>query len=146
MYIIGIVVFLALLAGLAFLSGAPLVFLDLPSLAVILVLWLSVLMVSGLLGDFFKGFKLMGQKENLYSAIDLKRICEALRLSIRTVALSGVFGTLTGFVGLLSHAADASAIMPGCAVAMLTLLYALVFAFVLLPVQSRARSVLATLE
>ncbi len=146
MFIIGIVIFLALLAGVAFLSGAPLIYLDLPSLAVILTLSLAVLLISGLLGDFFKGFKLMTQKENIYSSIELKRIGEALKLSIRTVLLSGVFGTLTGLIGSLSNLSDPASIPQSFGAAALTLLYAIVLTFILLPVQAKAKAVLATLE
>ncbi len=146
MFIIGIVIFLALLAGVAFLTGAPLAFLDFPSLIVILTLSLAVLLISGLAGDFLKGLKLMGKKENMYSTIELKRICEALKLSIRTVLLSGVFGTLAGIVGSLWNLSDPSFIPQNFGVAVLTLLYAIVLTFVLLPVQSKAKAVLATLE
>lgn len=146
MFIIGIVIFLAFLVGSAFFSGAPMVFLDLPSLIVILTLSVTVLLISGLIGDFFKGFKLMGKKENPYSSIELKRICEALKLSIRSVLLSGIFGTLLGTVSVLWNTSEPSFILQNFGVAALTLLYAIVFIFVLLPVQAKAKAVLATLE
>lgn len=146
MFIIGFLLFLALLTGFAFLSGAPLAFVDFPSLLVILLLTLTALLISGLLGDFFKGFKLMGKKENMYSTIELKRICEALKLSIRTALLSGIFGTLIANIAMLSVIGDVSSFPQNFGVAMLTLLYAIVFTFILLPVQSKAKAVLATLE
>ncbi len=96
MYLIGIVVFVAMLVGIVFWTAAPLAFVDFPSLLVILVLSAAVLAASGLMGDFFKGFKLMGQKANPYSAIELKRILAAVRLAIWAFLLSGMVGTLSG--------------------------------------------------
>ncbi len=146
MYVIGIVIFVALLAGITFLTSAPLAFVDLPSLLVILALSATVLAASGLMGDFFKGFKLMGQKANPYSAIELKRIQAAVKLSIRAFLLSGAVGTVVGVVGMLSQLSDVSTLGPNAAVALLTLLYSLVFVLIVLPVQARVKAVLATME
>ena len=146
MYLIGIVIFVAVLTGLAFLTSAPLVFVDLPSLLVILALSAAVLAASGLMGDFFRSFKLMGQKSNTFSAIELRRMKTAVRLAICALLLSGAVGSVMGIVGVLSQVSDISAIGPNCAVALLTLLYAVIFVFILLPVQAKVRAVLATMD
>ena len=136
MYLIGILIFVGLLVGIAFLSSAPLVFVDMASLLVILALSAAVLVASGLMGDFFKGFKLMGQKANPYSAIELKRIQAAVKLAICALLLSGGVGTVIGVVAMLSELDGSAALGPNFAVALLTILYALIFVLVLLPVQA----------
>jgi flagellar motor component MotA len=146
MYLIGILIFVGLLVGITFFTSAPLVFVDLPSLLVILALSAAVLVASGLMGDFVKGFKLMGQKTNPYSVIELKRIGAAVRLVICSLFLSGGVGSIVGAVAILSQLGDPAAMGPNFAVALLTMLYALVFVLILLPVQARVRAVLATME
>jgi flagellar motor component MotA len=122
------------------------VFVDLASLLVILALSAAVLVASGLMGDFFKGFKLMGQKANPYSAIELKRIQAAVKLAVCALLLSGGVGTIVGVVAILSGMGDSTALGPNFAVALLTTLYALVFVLVLLPVQARVKAVLGTMD
>jgi flagellar motor component MotA len=146
MYLIGIVIFVALLVGLAFWTAAPLVFVDFPSLMVILALSAAVLAASGLMGDFFKGFKLMGQKTNPYSAIELKRILAAVRLAIWAFLLSGMVGTVSGTIAILSNLSDVALIGSGAAMALLTMLYSMIFVFIMLPIQARAKAMLATME
>ncbi len=142
MYLIGVIVFLGLTVGLAFLSSVPLNFVDLPSLLVILALSLPVLMASGLICDFFKGFRLMGQKVNPFSEIELKRILQANVLAIRSILLSGALGTMVGVIALLTGTSGAG-ILPGLGTAMLTVLYSVIFVLLVLPVQAKAKAVLA---
>ncbi len=146
MYLIGIVIFIATLVGLAFWSGAPLAYVDFPSLLVILVLSAAVLAASGLMGDFFKSFKLMAQKTNPCSAIELKRMLSAIRLSIWSFLLSGMVGMVIGTVAILSNFGDPAKFGPSAAMALLTLLYSMIFVFIMLPVQARAKAMLATME
>ena len=146
MYLVGIVIFVAALAGIAFLTAAPLAFVDLPSLLVILALSAAALAASGLMGDFFRSFKLMGQKANPFSAIELRRMQVAVKLAVRALLLSGAVGAVMGVVAMLSQIGDPSAIGPNCAVALLTMLYAVIFVFMLLPVQAKVKAVLATMD
>ncbi len=146
MYLIGVILFLAVVAGLGLLSATLGSFIDFPSLFVILGLSLSILLASGLLPDFLKGFKLMGAKENPFTALELKRIRRACRLAIQSFLLGGFVGTMIGSVGVLASLNDPAKIGPNLAVAMLTVLYALIFVFLVLPVQAKVKTVLDTLE
>jgi hypothetical protein len=74
MYLIGIIVFLVLTTLLMTISAPPMVFLDFPSLLVILGVTVPILLASGLLPDLGKGFRLMTAKENPFSLFELKRI------------------------------------------------------------------------
>lgn len=146
MYLIGILIFVILLGALAMFSGGIIAYMDFPSLLVVLGLCLPILMASGLMTDFINGFKLMGSRVNPFSIIELRRIEQANRLVMTTLMLSGIMGTLIGIVGMMTHITQADAILPGLAVAVLTTLYALVFVFMVLPVQAKVRAVLSTLE
>lgn len=146
MYFIGIIVFLAFMVFMTSLSSSIILFVDLPSLLVIVVLSFSIMLASGLLSDFFKGFKLMGRTVNIYSAIELKRIKRANKLAIRSILLSGIIGTVTGTMQLLANISDPNAVGPNLAVALITVFYSLVFISLILPMQAKVNTILDTME
>lgn len=146
MYVIGTIIFVAVLAGIAMVTGAPSAFLDMPSLLVILALTAAVLAASGLMGDFFRSFKLMGQKTNPYSTIELRRMQVSVKLAVVALLLSGAVGSIMGVVAMLSQLSDPSLLGPNAAVALLMMLYAVIFVFILLPVQAKVKAVLATMD
>jgi len=145
MYFVGILIFSAFLVALSFFSGSASVYVDLPSLIVILALTIPILLASGLLPDLFRGFRLMGMKVNPYSSLELKRITQACRLALLSLLLSGLTGTIFGTVGMLSNLSDPTRIGPKLAIAMLTTLYAIVLGFLILPVQAKVRTILDTM-
>lgn len=146
MYFIGLLIYLALLIGTTLLVAAPAAFIDLPSIIVILVLSFSMLLASGLLPDLFRGFKVMGRKENIFTALELHKTEIAVGLTIKLLLLSGFLGFMIGLVGMLSSLSDLSLIGKNLAVAMLTLLYALLLIFILLPVKAKVKAIIQTLE
>lgn len=146
MYLIGVCVFIIFLGIIAAFNTAVFAFVDPPSLLVVLGLTLPMMMASGLLPDFLKGFHLMGLKVNPYSQIELNRIYQANRLATSAFLLSGLIGTLMGSVALLANVSDAASLLPGFAVASLTTLYALIFVFLILPIQAKVQAILSTLE
>ncbi len=146
MYLIGIIIFLAFIVLLSSFSSGLMAFVDFPSLIVILALSIPTLMASGLLPDFFKGFKLMGQKVNYYSKLDLERILEANNLAVKAFLLSGTIGLILGFVGVLRNLTNPSALGPSLAVALMTILYSLIFISLILPIKSRVRTIIKTME
>ena len=146
MYLIGLVIFILFLMAIAAFSGGVVAYIDFPSLLVIIGLSAPILMASGLMPDFLKGIRLMGYKDNPYTLFELKRMDQANRLAITLLLLSGITGTLIGFVGLFSHVKDMGVVLPSMAVALLTTLYALAFVFLVLPVQAKVRAVMGTLE
>jgi len=146
MYLIGIIIFLVLLVLLSSLNSGFMVFLDFPSLIIILALSIPTLMASGLLPDFFKGFKLMGQNVNYYTKLDLERILEANKLAVSAFLLSGAIGLISGFIGVLTNLADPSALGHNLAVALYTVLYSLIFIALVLPIKSRVKTIINTME
>jgi flagellar motor component MotA len=146
MYVIGLIIYLAFLVGTTLLVGAPGAFIDLPSLMIILVFSISMLMASGLLPDLMRGFKLMGKKVNTYSSLELKKTEIAAGLMIKLLLLSGLLGSLIGSIAMLAGLSDISLLGKNLAVALLTLLYALLLVFILLPVRAKVRAVIQTLD
>jgi flagellar motor component MotA len=146
MYFIGVSIFLVLLIAVTFTGTSAMVFVDLPSFLLILAVSIPMLLASGLLPDFLKGFKLMGQKVNYYSAIDLKRILEANNLAVKTFLLSGGLGLILGAVAILSKLGDISKIGPYLALSLLTIFYALIFTCLILPIRARVKTILNTME
>lgn len=146
MYLLGILLYIICLIFISTLGGNLSYFLDLPSLFIILALTLPMLLASGLLSDFFKGFSLMVKKVNLYSAIDLKRILEADKLAIRSLVIAGLVGSITGMIAILAHLNEPTKLGPALSVALITVLYSLIFISLILPVKAKVSSVLATLE
>ncbi len=147
MYLIGILIFLVFLVVLGLISGGTLlIFVDFPSLVVILTLTIPILLASGLFQDMVNGFKQMGKKENSYSMIELKRILQACKLTIRARLMSGIIGTIVGTISLLSNLTKPEMIGPSLAVAILTVFYSIVFTFVILPIQAKTHTILDTYE
>lgn len=146
MYLLGILLYVICLVSLSALGGNLSYFLNLPSLVIILALTLPMLLASGLLSDFLKGFSLMVKKVNLYSAIDLKRILEADKLAIQSLAIAGFVGTITGMIAILANLSEPVKLGPSLSVAFITVLYSLIFISLILPVRAKVSSILVTLE
>ncbi len=144
MYYIGLALFIVILLLISGLSGAPTAFIDFPSLIVIFGISVPILMASGLFKDFMRGFKVMSSKDNLYTPVELKRTLVAINLASRALILSGIIGTFTGIVGMLVHIDKISMIGPSFAVAILTVIYALVFTGMIMPIKFRVEAVLST--
>lgn len=146
MYYFGMAVFVLLLALLSVMTGAPLSFVDVPSLVVILGITLPILLASGLQKDFLRGLRLMQLKENPFTAIELRQSVVALKLVNKGLLLGGVLGTLFGLVVVLSQSVPSDKLGPSLAVALLTLVYSIVLSGLLIPVQARVEAVLETLN
>lgn len=145
MYFIGILIFMGLLIGTTQFSATLKAYIDFPSIVVILGFTIPILMASGLLGDFAKGFKVMGEKENSFTALELKRMLIANKLAITLILLSGIMGSIIGGIGILSRLENMQ-IGPSLAMAVLTFFYAIVFTVLLIPIQAKIKTILTTLE
>ncbi|MGE5677221.1 MAG: hypothetical protein ACM3ZR_04105 [Pseudomonadota bacterium] len=146
MYIIGITIFLGFLAFSASMSGGLSAFVDLPSLILILSFSIPMLMASGLTQDFTRGFRIMGQKINTCSLLELRKTQTAIKLMVKLLLISGLIGTLAGIVGMAVTMHDMSYFMPNLAVSLLTLLYSLLFICLLLPVKARVNAIILTIK
>lgn len=143
MYVIAVfaVVMLIWVIG-AIMAGGPggfLFTLDLPSLAMILVVGVSVLAVAGFRKDFGNAFRLTMKKGKQAGLIEWKRAKEAVELFMTTVRYGGIFISLLQFVSVaLYNMREESPIWwSNLAVVVLTPLYAYAVNLLLLPIRSR---------
>lgn len=142
MYLVGLLIFICFLIGSTFLSGSPAYYMDIPSLLIILAFSIPMLMASGLLPDFLRGFTIMGKKENTFSTIELKKTREAISLMIKLLLLSGILGSMIGILAILMN--PEYRLLPNIAVSLITFVYSIFFVFMLLPIHSRVNAILYT--
>ena len=88
----------------------------------------------------------MREKVNHFSLIELKRILLSVQLMIKLILLSGVLGTMSAFVAIFSNFTTIELLFNHMSIAIITLFYALIFIFVLLQIEAKAKAVIASLE
>jgi flagellar motor component MotA len=112
----------------------------------ILAFSLAMLLASGLFSDFLRGFKIMGKKINEYTRLELEKTDIALKLAIKLLLLSGVLGTMIGFIAMLAQVSDMTLLPKNLAVALLALVYSVMLVFILLPVKAKVKAIIKTVE
>lgn len=112
------------------------VFMDIPSLLLVLLLNIPILISSGLLKDLHNAFRIVFGKKSGYSLIEIKRAAEAVNMTIRTLLCSGAFLFLISMVTMLGHLDDPSILGPYLSAALLCPIYACGMAILLLPIKS----------
>ena len=111
-------------------------FVDLPSLLIILLICIPLLISSGLLKDFNNAFRIALSKKAEYGLIEIKRAIEAVSLTIKTLLCAGTFLFAASLLQILKMFSDPAELGPHIAVSLLTLIYTLIFALMLLPIKS----------
>lgn len=146
MYYIGLLIFMILLVVLFSFSSTLNNFIDIPSIIVVLGFSFPIVMASGLLSDFIKGFKLMREKVNPFSLLEVKRILLSVQLMIKMMLLSGVVGTMSALIVIFFKFTTIETLINHMSVAIITLFYALILIILLLPIEAKAKAVIASLE
>lgn len=141
MYVVSMILFLVILILSVSIWSMATLYVDLPSLVLIVTFTVPILFASGLHMDFLKSFKLMRSKENLFSVIELKRMLQAVKLVIKTTLTSGILGSLIGSIAILSKG---TFVLGHFSVAMISLLYGIIFVLVLLPIEARIKATIDT--
>ncbi|HNR03259.1 MAG TPA: MotA/TolQ/ExbB proton channel family protein [Bacillota bacterium] len=88
----------------------------------------------------------MGNKVNLWSKIELNKTEIALSLAIKLLLFSGLLGSIIGMISILASLSNLSKIGPNLAVSFLTMLYSVLFVFILLPVQSKVKAMILSMD
>ena len=110
-------------------------FIDFPSLMFISLISISMIVFSNQWSDYVRAIKIsMGATE--FTTKEYKASRNAMDLSIRTVFIAGVIGTIIGLVQLVVLTDDPNSIAAGMAVGILTLLYALIINIVQYAIKS----------
>lgn len=121
-------------------------YLDFPSFTFIAVTLVLFLLASGLFKDFFNGFVLAFKKEQ-YGQVDAyERAENAIWLAIKCLIFGGVMTFLFYFIFVLHDLSNTDSIGPNFAVAMLSMLYGVFFATILLPIKARLRVKISELK
>jgi flagellar motor component MotA len=144
MYITALIVFLLAIVYSILLCSNPVIFLDIPSILIIILLTVPMLMAAGLGGDLIRAFKLMIRKNHPYTTSELQRAHHAVDYTIKLLWYAGFIGSFIGLVSMLRNLTDPTTIGPNAAVMILTVFYALFASFFFLPIRAKLKAMLIT--
>lgn len=140
MYIIALLIILGTLLISSGGGSSLFIFLDIPSILIIILLSFSLLHASGLFNDFRRALRIMTLKENtFYSLSELKRAELSVKSLKKLFLLSGIFATLLGVVAIFALYTDYTTILRSTSVAMLTTFYSLIIIILLTPIENKIK-------
>lgn len=113
-------------------------FIDFPSLLIILVLTVPVLFRGGIWKDFLRAWKLLKKSYTCHLS-EIRRSLDAVEMMQKQLVYAGIISMLLSLVHVLGMLSDLASLGPNVAVAILTMLYAVIFEMLLLPLQMEAR-------
>lgn len=136
--ILGVILIFAFV-GMGFPNGWIVMFLDVPSMLVLLLITLPVLLASGLGKDFMNSFYLFFGKKGQRGLTERKRAVEALDVVIKALRYGGIFATLLQFAVLCNafEEFDFQKWQASMAVLIIPLIYAYMLILLLLPIRGR---------
>lgn len=120
--------------------------LDLPSLLIILIITIPMVLASGLFPDLKRACKVITLKKIAYSRLELQRSLEAVKLTVKLVVFSGIFGSLVGLINILRYLSDPKYLGPNISVMLICLLYSVFGGFIFMPILAKLRVMLFELE
>ena len=137
--LVGVLAVLTLAMTVGTGSSIFMMFIDWPSVLMLIVPTLLILTAAGLFKAFFGAFALLWKKEALFSGEQQKQAKRALQLGAKTLLTVGALETLAAFIYLMSYyfrqEMSAEMMLANMAVASLTTLYAVTGYLLLLPVR-----------
>ena len=135
---VGLILGVLFVLGTAWMStGNILWYFDMPSLILIAVLLLILLFMCGLTKDFFRGISFFFWKNRVMDENELCRSLAAFKLVLIALPIDGLVASLIAVVAIIAKLTDPSLLGPNLVVAILTLLYSLIFEVLLLPVAAK---------
>lgn len=143
MEIISILLGVFLLGAIDYASGviSPrgiVFFIDFPSLLIILVLAAPVLFKGGMWKDFLRAWKLL-KKNYACHLSEIRRSLDVVEMMQKQLIYAGIISMLLSLVHVLGMLSDPASLGPNVAVAILTMLYAVILEMLLLPLQMEAK-------
>lgn len=112
-------------------------FYDFPTIIYLVMFLVPLLISGGLLKDFSNAFRLVIGKKEAGSLQELKRAKEAISLTIKIMVTVSVFICAIQGIFIIYSMADPAQLGPSFSVALLSLIYGMGLALVLLPLQAR---------
>lgn len=122
--------------------GYILNFIDLPTLLIILSISIPMLLASGLFPDLRRAFHTIMFKKSVFSKKQLQCSLEAVRLTIKLILYSGIFGALICGIQILTRLNDPLLLGPSLAVAMISIIYAVFGCFIFMPIEARLKTLI----
>lgn len=113
------------------------IFVDFPSMVILLIVTIPALIQTGLLKDFNNSFRLTTGKKKAASFKEIKRAMEALSLVRKMLWYGAMFAIGISFMSFMCKLSDLTSIGPNLAVITLTLVYASFFNLLLLPMEKQ---------
>lgn len=141
MEIISIMVGIILLVTYGYGEIAPQRFLflmDMPSLIIILIFTVPVLFRGGVWKDFKRAWRLLRKDYNCHLS-EIRRSLDVVEMLQKQVLYAGVISLLLTLILILGMLSDLASLGPNLAVAILTMLYAMIIEMLLLPLQLEAK-------
>ena len=143
MEIISILLGVFLLGAIDYGSGGVnlrgiLILLDFPSLIIILAFTVPVLFRGGIWKDFLRAWRLLKKNYTCHLS-EIRRSLDVVEMLQKQVLCAGIVGMLLSFIHILGWISDLASLGPHVAVAILTMLYAVIFEMLLLPLQIEAK-------
>lgn len=120
--------------------------LDLPSLLIILMITIPMLLASGLFPDLKRAFKVITVKKADFTKLELQRALEAVRLTVRLIVFSGVFGSIVGLINILRYLSNPEALGPNMSVMLICTLYSIFAGFIFMPISSKIKVMLFSMD
>ncbi len=111
-------------------------FLDLPSLVLLLLFSVPPMVFSGMWGDFLRAFS-AGKKD--FGVAKLKRSEKAVSMMQRFVLIGGFFSVFVALIVCLSDVSDSCTLGNNLAVICISAFYTVVFEFLLIPLDASVR-------
>ncbi len=110
---------------------------DLPTICLLLLFLIPLLISGGLLKDFNNAFRLGIGKKAAESLMELKRAKESVSLAIKIMISLSVFVCAVQGIGVIYSMDDPWLLGPYFSVSLLSLIYGMGIALILLPLQAR---------
>lgn len=114
-------------------------FVDLPSLVLLLLFSVPPMVCSGMWGDFMCAFS-AGKKD--FSVAQLKRSEKAVSMVQRFVLIGGFFSVFVALIVCLSDVSDFSMLRKNLAVVCISAFYTAALEFILIPLDANVRTAL----
>ncbi|MDE6025215.1 MAG: helix-turn-helix domain-containing protein [Lachnospiraceae bacterium] len=146
-YGLAIIMVAALLVASLYMQGFSIIYyMDLPSFLFITIMLILFLGAAGLLKDFFYAFVLAFKDKQYNKEHAYERAEQAMDLAIKVSILDGVLIFFFYLIFVMRDLGTPDKIGPNIAVAMLSILYGIFFATILLPIRARIRSKMSELK
>lgn len=111
---------------------------DMPSFIIILVFTVPVLFRGGVWKDFKRAWRLL-RKDYSCHLSEIRRSLDVVEMLQKQVLYAGVISLLLTIILILGMLSDLASLGPNLAVAILTMLYAMIIEMLLLPLQLEAK-------